>query len=178
MPWILGRCSRRDSNFSIPGVEGTRRKMCAGVLYSTLSSFFECNAVGAATCFASLSCSARKPRVRLPSFRFPAPLGSPGQTIPGLPVRRGERPQDSRLYPAHPWRTRLAGSASTGPAACSASPTAARPHGKDCSYNPIAFPPSLVVRCGGYDCRDAGGRATPGAVAENRVGNSDRAESW
>ncbi len=28
-------------------------------------------------------------RDRLPSFRYPAPLGSPGQTVPGLPVRRG-----------------------------------------------------------------------------------------
>ena len=36
---------------------GARRKMCAGVLYSTLRSFFECNAVDAGTCFASLLCS-------------------------------------------------------------------------------------------------------------------------
>jgi bacterioferritin-associated ferredoxin len=24
----------------------------------------------------------------------------------------------------------------------------ADPHGKDCSYNPVAFPPSMEVRCG------------------------------
>ncbi len=121
---------------------GARRKMCAGIFYSTLSPFFERDAVDAGTCFASLSCSARKSRVR------------------------------------RPWRTRLAGSASTGPAACSTSPAATRPHGKDCSYNPLAFPPSMEGRCGRYDCRDAGVRATQGAVAEDRVGSSDRVDSW
>ena len=40
--------------------------------------------------------------------------------------------------------------------------------------NPSAFPPSMEVRWRRYDCRDAGVRATPGAVAENRVGNSGR----
>ena len=29
----------------------------------------------------------------------------------------------------------------------------ARLHGKDCSYNPVAFPPSLEVRCRRYDPR-------------------------
>ena len=68
-----------------------------------------------------------------------------------------------------------------------------RLHGKDCSYNPFAFPPSLEVRCRRYDPRasivptmllhflrpwrsDGGGRAkqepepraTQGAVAERR----------
>ena len=41
-------------------------------------------------------------------------------------------------------------------------------------YNPFAFPPSMAVRWRRYDCRDAGVRATQGAVAENRVGNSGR----
>jgi len=57
----------------------------------------------------------------------------------------------------------------------------------EAAYNPFAFPPlhqgvrerpSMERRCGRYGCRDAGGRATQGAVAEDRVGNSDRAESW
>ncbi len=40
--------------------------------------------------------------------------------------------------------------------------------------NPSAFPPSMEVRWRRYEYRDAGVRATPGAVAENRVGNSGR----
>ena len=51
-----------------------------------------------------------------------------------------------------------------------------RLQGKDCSYNPFAFPPSLEVRCRRYDPREGGGRAkqepepraTQGAVAESR----------
>ena len=34
-----------------------------------------------------------------------------------------------------------------------------RLQGKDCSYNPFAFPPSLEVRCRRYDSTDGGGRA-------------------
>ena len=70
-----------------------------------------------------------------------------------------------------------------------------RLQGKDCSYNPFAFPPSLEVRCRRYDPRasivptmllhflrpwrsDGGGRAkqearaesNAGAIAEQKVG--------
>ena len=50
-----------------------------------------------------------------------------------------------------------------------------RLQGKDCSYNPVAFPPSLEVRCRRYDSREGGGRAkqepepraTQGAIADD-----------
>jgi hypothetical protein len=47
-----------------------------------------------------------------------------------------------------------------------------RLHGKDCSYNPLAFPPSLEVRCRRYDHKEVGGRVAPGAATENNVRNT------
>ena len=47
---------------------------------------------------------------------------------------------------------------------------AARLQGKDCSYNPVAFPPSLEVRCRRYDPMDGGGRAKQEARAESNAG--------
>ena len=107
------------------------------------------------------------------------------------------RPTGLGLFPTvlahfhHPWRSDVGrydsreGGGRVAPGAATESnagsscrdvqvPRNTRLHGKDCSYNPIAFPPSLVVRWRRYDCRDAGVRATQGAVAESRVGNSGR----
>ncbi len=50
-----------------------------------------------------------KARACLPSFRFPAPLGSPGQTDRGLPVRRANRPLDYLQISGLPMASPLTG---------------------------------------------------------------------
>ncbi len=44
-----------------------------------------------------------------------------------------------------------------------------RLHGKDCSYNPFAFPPSMAVRRRRYESRDGRGRAKQDARAESNA---------
>ncbi len=72
--------------------------------------------------FPALIC---KSGARLPSFRYPAPLGSPGQTVPGLPVRRGR--------------------ASTGPLSRSASPLSP-PYSIGTMYGDVQVPRAQDAR--------------------------------
>jgi len=39
-------------------------------------------------------------------------------------------------------------------------------------YNPFAFPPSMEVRCRGYDSREGGVRVASGTATESNVGNT------
>jgi len=48
-------------------------------------------------------------RAYLPSFRLPASLGSPGQTVRGLPVRRTNRPLDHLQTSGSPMASPLTG---------------------------------------------------------------------
>jgi len=40
--------------------------------------------------------------------------------------------------------------------------------------NPFAFPPSMEVRCRGYDYREVIGRVEPGAETESNAGTPTR----
>ena len=53
----------------------------------------------------------------------------------------------------------------------------ARLHGKDCSCNPLAFPPSLAVRRRRYESMEGRGRATHEAKADESMEGRGRTES-